>query len=81
MAKTNGKCPKEMTRSESSEVLNVDVTVNADRLEDDLFAIYSRLFNDVKKDDLVFEELIGGYVNSIRRVYPKNDKNRSLVFR
>ena len=81
MAKMNGKCPNEMTRSESSDVLIVDATVNADRLEDDLFAIYTQLFKGVKKDDLVFEELKGGYVNSMRRVYPKNDKSKSLVFR
>jgi len=61
--------------------LNVDITVSDDSLEDDLFKIYSELFKDVKKEDLVFEELKGGYVNSIQRVYPKKDKSKSLVFR
>ena len=71
-----------MTKSsKSKQVLTVDVTVTADTLEDDLFKVYSQLFKGVKKDDLVFEELKGGYVNSIRRVYPKNDKSKSLVFR
>jgi len=63
------------------DIPKVDVTVKAETLEDDLFKIYSELFKDAKKDELVFEELKGGYINSIRRVYPKNDKNKSIVFR
>ena len=71
-----------MTKSsDSKQILTVDITVAVDTLEADLFKIYSRLFNDVKKEDLVFEELKGGYVNSIQRVYPKRDPTKSLVFR
>ena len=59
-----------MTKS-PKEVLNIDVTVSADTLKEDIFKIYSQLFKGVKQDEVEFEELQGGFVNSIYRVYLK----------
>lgn len=66
---------------ELKETLNIDRSITADNLFDDIYTIYSELFKDVNKEDLIFDELQGGFVNSMINVYPKNDKNKALVFR
>lgn len=63
------------------ETLNIDITVTPENVEDDLFEIYSQLLKGVKKEDLEFQELQGGFVNSIYRVFLKQDASKSLVFR
>jgi len=71
-----------MANNQSTQTLNVDVTVKAETLEDDLFKIYSKLFDGVSRDDLECKELKGGYVNSILKVSTKKDSTKkSLVFR
>lgn len=69
------------TKQQSPQITEINLTVTADNLKDDLYMIYSKLYKDVKKEELVFQELKGGYVNSIQRVYPKKDPKKSLVFR
>jgi len=55
--KVGKKFSKMAQTLELKDIPNVDVTAKVDSLEDDLFKIYSELFKDVKKEDLVFEEL------------------------
>lgn len=62
-------------------VPDIDVTVTQEHLQDDLFKIYSQLFKDIKREEVCFEELQGGYVNSIFLLSLKTDKNKSLIFR
>lgn len=50
------------------KIPNIDLTVKAESLEDDLFAVYKRLFPEAVQSDLTFEELVGGYVNCIMRL-------------
>lgn len=66
---------------EPKEIVSIDQTITAEKLEDNIYAVYSKLFKDVKKDDLKFEELYGGNLNSIIRVYSKDNKSKDLVFR
>ena len=63
------------------DVRSINLTVTAEHLEDDLFKIYSQLFTDISRDEIIFEELQGGYVNSIIKVSLKKDKSKSLIFR
>lgn len=41
------------------EILNIDITVTADNIENDLFEIYSKIFTGVKTEEIVFEKLRG----------------------
>ena len=54
--------------AEIEKIPNFDIAVKAESLEDDLFTMYSRLFPGTVRSDLTFEELQGGYVNSIMRL-------------
>lgn len=53
--------------AEIEKIPNLDIAVRAESLEDDLFAVYKRLFPDAVRSDLTFKELQGGFVNSIIR--------------
>lgn len=66
------------------ELTVIDITVTPDNIEDDLFNVCSRLMKDeeiLRKEDLVFVKLKGGFVNSMYKICFKKDENISLVFR
>lgn len=69
-------------RTEVGEnVRSIDVTVTVANLMDDVFKIYSQLFKDISRDEVILQELQGGYVNSIVKVTLKKDESKSLIFR
>ena len=81
-----------MAITKPADILNVDLAVRADSLQDDIFQIYKVLQPSAKRAQLKFEELRGGYVNSIWRVSKNASKGEtnsvtnssiegSLVFR
>ena len=66
----------------------MDLAVTPGSLQDDIFQIYRALQPNAEREQLHFEELRGGFVNSIWRVTraaSKSETNpeigRSLVFR
>lgn len=59
----------------------IDFTVTKENLKEDILAIYSKLFDDAKKEDLHFEELKGGNINIICLVTNSKDKDKSIIFR
>ena len=59
----------------------IDFTVTKENLKDDVLEIYSKLFEDANKEDLLFEELKGGNINVICFVTNKKDKDKSTIFR
>lgn len=58
-----------------------DFTVRKENLKEDTLELYGRLFENVNKEDLHFEELKGGNINIICLVTNKNDENKSIIFR
>lgn len=58
----------------------VDLTVTKEHLKEETLEVYSRLFENVKKEELLFEELSGGQMNVICKVTNKKD-GESVVFR
>lgn len=74
-----------MAITKPTEILSVDLAVTADNLQDDIFQIYKAMQPSVKRAHLHFEELKGGYVNSIWRVSKSAGQGEatggSLVFR
>lgn len=63
------------------EIKEIDYTVSKENLKEDVLEIYSRLFENVNKDDLIYEELKGGKVNIMCKVTNKNDERSAVVFR
>lgn len=58
-----------------------DFTVRKENLKEDTLELYGRLFENVNKENLHFEELKGGNINIICLVTNKNDENKSIIFR
>lgn len=59
----------------------IDYTVTKENLKEDVLEVYSRLFENVNKEDLLYEELKGGKVNIMSKVTNKNDERSAVVFR
>lgn len=63
------------------ETKTIDFTVTKENLKEDILAIYSKLYEDAKKEELHFEELKGGNINIICLVKNRKDKDKWIVFR
>lgn len=56
-------------------------TVSKENLKENTLEIYRRLYKNVNKEDLLFEELKGGNINIICLVTNRNDETKSIIFR